>query len=416
MAIKGSNHFGVADMYVDLFAFFQNVGIPIHIQAGNSGGNMEIVGDVGDLVNHNLSPSKPVKFECDNVDSISISIGTTTPQDFDENEIDLFQYFHHLPHYIGLLGHNFNSMNCKVDTIHYAMGQSYPNFVESEFGVELDTLGSDIGQYNGITSVNTINSNDIGTTFVPEKDGFSLFPTLPYLRRNNSSILIRPTGEKINGTVELGGLFSGCLFQLGHADLRMNYNLDTSGVDTMETIGGHRFTNARWTQRPLWQGKYVPFEKQDYVSSASSSTHLKEQTDPRFRRMGKKSWSVQMSYLSNEEAFGATDSTNVDSIHNGYDIFNNSISHTMPDILGRHLLKTKSGNMFSGFNMTLGHLPFIFNPNSNMKSSFNYYNKYPAQANPVPQFIKAYFDQDSFSYTQVAPDLWNTKFNIKESF
>ena len=256
MALTGKNHFGITDMYVDLIAYMQNSGISFNVEITAVGGEVSFPdGEPNDILNHSISPDKLFTMDCAEVGYLEIKISHDGEH---SGESDVANNFIHLPQYIGLLGHNLSGSegdNSEIIEIQWYTGASdvqvYPH--------SNNDLGADVGQFNGNTYLG------LGeTVFYPDVDGFSMFPTYPFLKKEGGVIKIsNSSGENIGSKkIKLGGIFIGCLFQLGHPDLRMAYNLDTSGVDEFEGIGGHRSTNARWTNSPLWGGFHVPFSKE----------------------------------------------------------------------------------------------------------------------------------------------------------
>ena len=138
------------------------------------------------------------------------------------------------------------------------------------------------------------------------------------------------------------------------------------GVKNIQTKGGATLSNASYTKPADWGsgGAWQLGDNQNY-------------------RSGRRVWDLSFSYLSDTDV--------------------------MPENAGTALIDGIDSNVLNGtdffsqvWNKTMGHLPFIFQPNKD-------------NANP-DGFAIARFDMNSLQLTQVGINLYNCSLKIRESW
>jgi hypothetical protein len=183
-----------------------------------------------------------------------------------------------------------------------------------------------------------------------------------------------PVEEDINFTLDFGCFVFGKTYDMPHSpDLNLKLSYEYDGVKTIQTKGGATLSNALYTKPADW--------------GDMGAWQLGGQAN---LRSGRRVWDLSFSYLSDSDImakvsatsnYGAGDYEVTDPSENtlldGTDFFSQVINKTMG-----------------------GHLPFIFQPDKE-------------NANP-DQFAICRFDMKSFSYDQVANNVYNVKLKIRE--
>jgi len=169
----------------------------------------------------------------------------------------------------------------------------------------------------------------------------------------------------------IGAVSIGNYYDMPHSpDLNLKLTTEYDGVKTIQTKGGATLSNASYTKPADWgsQGAWQ-------LGGVSNF------------RSGRRVWDLSFSYLSdtdimplnagNSYSSGSEADDFADNILDGTDFFSQVINRTMG-----------------------GHLPFIFQPDKD-------------NANP-DQFAICRFDMKSFTYDQVANNVYNVKLKIRE--
>ena len=259
----------------------------------------------------------------------------------------------------GFLGHNFNSVN-----------------IQPRVKINIENVADSYGQ--GTEIVNW------GQDAVPEYDGFSLYEVEHAIDGGEFerwAVRFKSADDTTNaGTIKLGSIFIGTYYDMPHSpDLNLKLSYEYDGVKTIQTKGGATLSNATYTKPADWgDGGAWQLGSDD---SGNPISNL---------RSGRRVWDLSFSYLSDTDLMpvvaattnlgaGYTQGTPTsdDTLLEGTDFFSQVINRTMG-----------------------GHLPFIFQAD---KSN-----------NSPDQFAIARFDMNSFSYDQVANNVYNVKLKIRE--
>jgi hypothetical protein len=174
---------------------------------------------------------------------------------------------------------------------------------------------------------------------------------------------------------KIGSLSLGSYFNMPVApDLSLSLEHDYSGIKKTTSMSGASFSNANWTKPPKWGDKEA-WQLGDFPRPYS----------------GRRIWDLSFSYISDSDLEPRNyTGTIADSQHQQGDDnwFENVLHYTMG-----------------------GHLPFIFQPDKDAV-----YEPQDAYIGKIPEFAICRFDMNSFSREQVAPDVYNIKIKVKESW
>ena len=199
---------------------------------------------------------------------------------------------------------------------------------------------------------------------------------------------------------KMGAIVTGVYYDMPHSpDLNLKLSIEMDGVKTIQTKGGATLSNASYIKPPMW-GERGAWE-------------LGNSDIPQASRVGRKVWDLSFSYLSDKDVFPEISTlTNHEATQpssgtadTGANYTGLSYSHlTTTDDNYAFLNGAANINFFSSvWNKTMGgHLPFIFQPDKD-------------NTNP-DQFAIARFDQSSLQYNQIAPNMYNVKLKIRESW
>ena len=183
------------------------------------------------------------------------------------------------------------------------------------------------------------------------------------------------TGNATNGTwgstdLFVGGILMGEYFDMPNApDLNVTSSIMFDGVDVVETAGGKRFGNMRYSGRTHGATTKSPFTigQPDYEGYG-----------------GRLAYDMSFSYLNATSVFP-----------NRYQ----SLVHTDDTVISDVWNKT-NGN----------HLPFIFSIDNAYVATDG------SQANSESVHMFARFANNSMNFQQIAPDVWNVSFRVEEEF
>ena len=182
----------------------------------------------------------------------------------------------------------------------------------------------------------------------------------------------------------IGGITYGWHYTMPHsANLEYKYSVEYDGVDVTQTKGGNTLYNKRHTTGASYVD-YPPY--QIFRPHPSGISHPEANS-------GRKVWDLTFSYISETDYQQDYSSGNSmwrwDAVQEGGgdDNIAGGWSGIRNDFTSRVLYGTQ------------GYLPFVFQPDSTK----DYYTV-------------CKFDQNSFSCTQQAPDLWQFSCKIKETW
>jgi len=180
-------------------------------------------------------------------------------------------------------------------------------------------------------------------------------------------------GDNVGDTIttytvgSIGSIVVGTYYDMPHSpDLNLKMSIEMDGIKSIQTKGGSTLSNATYTKPADW-GEYGAWQLGDNQNY----------------RSGRRVWDLSFSYLSDTD------------IMPNLGVQNYEEGAVTEDIL------TGTDFFSQVWNRTMGgHLPFIFQAN---KSN-----------NSPDQFAIARFDMNSFSYDQVANNVYNVKLKIRE--
>ena len=175
---------------------------------------------------------------------------------------------------------------------------------------------------------------------------------------------------KIDG--DLGTLSIGRYYDMPHSpELALTMSHEYKGVTKQTTMGGATLTNINYYKPPKW-GDLEAWQLGDYTRKYS----------------GRRIWDLAFNYINDEDLEPKHYAVAQEqSIYND-NWFSNVLYYTIG-----------------------GTLPFVFQPNKDAL-----YEVYDEGINSVPEFAICRFDMDTFSREQVAPNVYNIKVKIKETW
>tara|TARA_Y100001963_G_C6697902_1_gene407861 strand:+ start:188 stop:1021 length:834 start_codon:yes stop_codon:yes gene_type:complete len=147
-------------------------------------------------------------------------------------------------------------------------------------------------------------------------------------------------------------------------DLNLSLSYEYDGVTEITTKGGSTLTNSNYTKPAKW-GNLGAWELDG---------------DPKLSRSGRRVWNISFSYMADSEVFPEN-----------YALTNENSNDTATTTL------LKSNTLQRAIHLTNGHLPFIFQPNTDEKV-----------------FAIAKFDTKSFQFNQTSLNTYTVKMTIKE--
>tara|TARA_R110002110_G_scaffold386055_3_gene597719 strand:+ start:496 stop:1548 length:1053 start_codon:yes stop_codon:yes gene_type:complete len=280
--------------------------------------------------------------------------------------------------YMAVLGHNGGTG-----------GYIYP-----VWGYEVGDVNDNEGCDN---LVQVVNGQPWAQQTVVEHSGFSIWT---FADDETQSQLELGIG---NADWELGAVSMGNYYDMQAPDLNLKLSYEYDGVKNIQTKGGATLSNASYTKPPDW-------------GNGMGAWQLGEPANPSFGsgrnyRSGRRTWDLSFSYLSSEDIMYPTMTDNLrifdDSQYTLTDNFFYSENASGNVWNQDHRVNTHNDFFSQVWNKTMGgHLPFIFNPNGGGDSPNN---------NP-DQFAICRFDQSSLQYNQIAPNTYNVKLKIRESW
>ena len=257
----------------------------------------------------------------------------------------------------GVLGHNLNSLGIRW-------------YLEGYDGsyISIDNRASLINSTHSQNDLDGFGITIASPTNNPDGFNFSRPPQkIRFYFNSDGNLGYTPTDN-----LQIGCLCYGKYYDMPHSpDLNLKMSIEMDGIKTVKTKGGASLTNIKYSKPQDWgsQGAW----------QLEGGTNF---------RSGRREWDLSFSYLSdtdimpllgvqNYELDGSNNPVVTEDILDGTDFFSQVINRTMG-----------------------GHLPFIFQPDNE-------------NSNP-DQFAICRFDMDSFSYDQVAHNVYNVKLKIRE--
>jgi len=185
---------------------------------------------------------------------------------------------------------------------------------------------------------------------------------------------VAPTA--ITTTNNVGSILIGTFYDFPHSpDLNLSLSYEYGGIKETTTKGGATLTNQFYNKPPAW-GSLGAWELGG---------------EPKYAKLGRRVWDLSFSYISDSSVFpdnaGLVNETDADT----------NLTLLEDDSFQRVITLTNGGQ-----------LPFIFQPDGTQDSDGNYNNAKP------DSFAIAKFDMNSFSFEQVAKNIYNIKLKIRE--
>jgi len=180
---------------------------------------------------------------------------------------------------------------------------------------------------------------------------------------------VAPTA--ITTTNNVGSILIGTFYDFPHSpDLNLSLSYEYGGIKETTTKGGATLTNQFYNKPPAW-GSLGAWELGG---------------EPKYAKLGRRVWDLSFSYISDSSVF--PDNAG---LVNETDDYNSTL--LVGDTFQRVIHLTNGGQ-----------LPFIFQPDNTVDDT-----------SPKPdQFAIAKFDMNSFSFEQVAKNIYNIKRKIGE--
>ena len=259
---------------------------------------------------------------------------------------------------VGVLGHNLGSASITNINILYSP--------------------SDLNGYPHITLTDdfVINAELSTYLFNPSLDGFTLISadgsTSDSLDPINLQFQIQ--GTTTNNLHKIGSLLVGRYYDMPHsAELSLNLSHEYDGIKKQETAGGSTLSYANYYKPPDW-GDLQAWQLGGWDRKYS----------------GRRVWDLTFNYL---------DSDDLEPSH--YDMDENTVENTWKDNWFSNVIHYTMG----------GALPFIFQPNKDAT-----YQITNGEITSIPELAICRFDMDTFTREQVAPNVYNIKVKIKETW
>tara|TARA_R100000152_G_C6767429_1_gene192631 strand:- start:330 stop:1583 length:1254 start_codon:yes stop_codon:yes gene_type:complete len=314
--------------------------------------------------------------------------------------------------YLGILGHNFDSANCKIT---FDILQSKHDIDGGDLSLTASgngILGANVPASSilnwGANSLDSYKPND-GTTII-DLDGTLTEHSMPnvsgnwFFNDNNAwgiVVTLEPasSGVPFMENINIGAFSYGSYYQMPFSpDMTSNFSVKNEGVKKQKTIGGATVTNTLYTGSPDW-----PVDTSNRDTRRPFSSHDIARVE---RHEGRRVWDMNYTAMFDYELF----SPNID----------HSFSQVSDDFYSVVVSKTLSGQ-----------LPFIFEYNTNTISSSDY-NTYDDTAGDTEyagfgdnlqasehmphHFCLARFESNEFSADQIAPGIWSFGLTIEETW
>ena len=297
-------------------------------------------------------------------DEDCFGLGASNPYSFNtgnggDKYIDLRNYNNTLHseayNFIAMLGHNLKTMEDAYNWIRLAWSD----------GAYMETGVNDGAEM----AINTFDESFSSANY----DGFSIMPFTEFNEPHYDMYLsINDTVE--NSVIQLGRVAIGKYYEMPVApDLSLSLEHDYSGIKKTTSMSGASFSNANWIKPPKWGDKEA-WQLGDFPRPYS----------------GRRVWDLSFNYL---------DSDDLEPSH--YDMDENTVENTWKDNWFSNVIHYTMG----------GALPFIFQPNKDAT-----YQITNGEITSIPELAICRFDMDTFSREQVAPNVYNIKVKIKETW
>ena len=301
---------GTPRFYIDYFTYWQSIGLIEAIV--NNGGDFS-----GNLLG--LDPVTPFTISGEPNASGDFIFGVDLKDIIPLRALDSINY-------VGLLGHTLGDLYTtdatgvavRMQTAHKETGaigewgtQEYIGFVSQMLLDDHDIINSAYYGEAGHLGV------ERATIFEDNNSGFSLFKAkhnqfvttgeTPSHNINRFYIEIKQFDAFTSGVITDYNEITNALWNLncltmGHfydmpvsPDLDVKMEIEFDGYDTAETLGGSTLTNIRYEGTPKW---------------GNNNAWEIGESNPYYKRRGRRSWDLKFSYISDEDIFSSNYSSN----------------------------------------------------------------------------------------------------------
>ena len=303
--------------------------------------------------------------------------------------------------YFGVLGQAFNPTDdgdtVWVEPYITQLAEVGSNFTLLPEGHKLITQNCEQGQNAEYFNMEMFYPLKTGSMFVHTPEEYmNNMPTSFF--GNNANMLDNPTqlsfyivAQTTAWTTHLGGFSVGWTYTMPHSpDMSMTYSVEYEGYDTITTKAGATLTNNNW-QNPYTMN-YEPYHLWTQWDN-SKGIYVPESYS------GRRVWNLKFSYLGRLDTFPTEKGAGVTSAkwsdNEGMYVYNITDDPNERQVIGvKNDFYTRVIHGTRG-----GSLPFIFQPDKD-----------------IEEFALCRFDQNSFRFTQQAPDLYEVSVKIVESW
>ena len=309
--------------------------------------------------------------------------------EYDPNEIIRVEFKEDIlvPHnssdqfFFGYLGHNFKNINLK--------------------DIKLKVHSNDSNETADINYNELVNLRDHGNAEV-DMDGWSLASfydlgdiSISYIDFEMTSIDAENSGVREDIETYIGSLAFGSIFEMPNSpDLELTMSRTYEGISSQQTRGGSTLTQINYSKPADWLGR--PAWELYEIGVSEPGT--------RYSARGRRSWALSFSYIDGDDLFAVNESAGVETQSNvsyissaGYSSSNFYYSDFAEDMMRSNSFLAVVMEKTMG-----GALPFIFQPDGNNRA--------------LDQFAICTIDQNSFTFNQVANNVYSVSMNITETW
>ncbi len=384
---------GTPRFYIDYFTYWKSVGLIDSLRSWDYNGNEHDGYFIG------LNPSlDTIISQNDNIanpsaDKKAFSVSVDLKEAIPNNVLDSINFG-------GVLGTNINNFDENIN-------ECNSNFIAFRKNSPDAGIGSHLGMGN-ITPFEIENSNIINARnnnlkgFVVEDKGCSL-SKLNFRSWENYNEAVNEVDRFVfnmkwitdfdqeavladGQNWNLNTLLLGHYYDMPHSpDLNLSIDIEFDGYDQLTTQGGATITNVRYTGNPSWAGNNA-WEIGD--------------SNPYYKRNGRRVWSLKFSFISDTDIFSSNHSSN-----NYLNTASDNSAYNSSDLNSegnQFEFNLSDDNSFSAkvLNFISSGQRFIFQPDNTNSNA--------------DQFAICVLDQDSLSIKQSAFKTYDVSLKIRE--
>ena len=384
---------GTPRFYIDYFTYWKSVGLIDSLRSWDYNGNEHDGYFIG------LNPSlDTIISQNDNIanpsaDKNAFEVSVDLKEAIPNNVLDSINFG-------GVLGTNINNFDENIN-------ECNSNFIAFRKNSPDAGIGSHLGMGN-ITPFEIENSNIINARnnnlkgFVVEDKGCSL-SKLNFRSWENYNEAVNEVDRFVfnmkwitdfdqeavladGQNWNLNTLLLGHYYDMPHSpDLNLSIDIEFDGYDQLTTQGGATITNVRYTGNPSWAGNNA-WEIGD--------------SNPYYKRNGRRVWSLKFSFISDTDIFSSNHSSN-----NYLNTASDNSAYNSSDLNSegnQFEFNLSDDNSFSAkvLNFISSGQRFIFQPDNTNSNS--------------DQFAICVLDQDSITIKQSAFKLYDVSLKIRE--